>query len=60
MRQFPPPGFPVVRDTAVLDGMAAARRGHGFRALAIGLGLATLVLWVLLWRLARTLAPGVL
>lgn len=57
-RQFPPPGHRVMRDTPVLDGPAAVRRGHAFKILALGLVVAFAVLWLLLWRLARTLAPG--
>jgi hypothetical protein len=57
-RQFPPPRHRVVRDTPVLDGPAAVRRGRAFKILALGLVVASAVLWLLLWRLAPTLAPG--
>jgi len=57
-RQFPPPGHRVMRDTPVLDGPAAVRRGHAFKILALALVVAFMVSWLLLWRLARTLAPG--
>ena len=57
-RQFPPPGHRVIRDTPVLDGPAAMRRGHAFKILALGLAVAFAVLWLLLWQLARTLAAG--
>ena len=56
--QFPPPGHRVMRDTPVLDGPAAVRRGRAFKILALGLVVAFAVMWLLLWRLARTLAPG--
>lgn len=57
-RQFPPPGYWVIRDTPAVDGQAAMRRGHVFRILAVCLGAASLALWLLLWRLARLLATG--
>ncbi len=51
-RQFPPPGFRVIRDTPVIDGRAAVLRGRGFKVLALCLGVACVLLWLLLWRLA--------
>ena len=57
-QQFPPPGYRVIRDTPVVAAQAATMRGHAFRILALGLGAASLLLWLMLWRLARALATG--
>jgi hypothetical protein len=57
-QQCPPPGYLVIRDTPVVGGRAATMRGHAFQILAICLGAASLLLWLLLWRLARALATG--
>jgi len=57
-QQCPPPGYRVIRDTPVLMGRTARVRGHVFRVLAVCLGAVSLVLWCLLWRLARMLAAG--
>jgi len=54
--QFPPPGYRVMRDTPVIDGQAAVSRGRAFKSLALCLGGASVLLWVFLWWLARTLA----
>jgi len=54
-REFPPPGYRVVRDTAVVSGQAAMSRGRALGALALGLGAASVLVWLLLWRLARLL-----
>jgi hypothetical protein len=55
-QSFPPPGHRAVTETASLAGADAVKRGRGFKALAVFLGFAALVLWVLLWLLARLLA----
>lgn len=47
--EFPPPGYRVIRDTPVIAGPAAVSRGRGFKALALSLGVASALLWVLLW-----------
>lgn len=57
-QESPPPGYRVIRDTLVLRGQAARIRGHAFRILAAVLGTASLLFWLLLWRLARLLAAG--
>ena len=57
-QQCPPPGYRVLRDTPVIVGLAARMRGLAFRVLAACLGVASIVLGVLLWRLARTLAAS--
>jgi hypothetical protein len=51
-RQFPPPGFRVIRDTPVTGGEAAVARGRGFKVLALCLAMVSALLWLLLWRLA--------
>jgi hypothetical protein len=51
-RQFPPPGYRVIRDTPVVVGPAAIARGRGLKALALFLGAAAVLLSLLLWRLA--------
>jgi hypothetical protein len=56
--QFPPPGYRVIRDTPVVGGQGARVRGHAFRILAACLVVTTLLLWLMLWRLARLLAAG--
>jgi len=43
-RRFPPEGMAVVRDTVVLDGPAARRRGHIIQALAVALVAASAAL----------------
>jgi hypothetical protein len=57
-REFPPPGSRVIRDTPVIEGQAAVRRGRALRALALGLGVASALLCLLLWQLARALRGG--
>lgn len=56
--EFPPPGYRVIRDTPVVGGQGARVRGHAFRILAACLVVTTLLLWLMLWRLARLLAAG--
>jgi hypothetical protein len=55
--QYPPPGRRVARDATVLEGAAAVRRGRAFRIMGVGLGVMAIGLWLVLWRLARALAP---
>jgi hypothetical protein len=51
-REFPPPGYRVIRDTPVIGGHAAVLRGRGLKIVALCLGVASVLLWLLLWRLA--------
>ena len=55
-QQFPPPGYRAIRDTRIVTGRAAAMRGQAFRILALCLGAASLLFWLMVWRLARLLA----
>lgn len=57
-RQFPPPGYRVVRDTPVMGGQAAVSRGRGFKVLALCFGIASALLWLLLWQVAWVLSEG--
>jgi hypothetical protein len=57
-QQFPPPGYRVIRDTPVLGGRAAISRGRIFKVLSVGLGVTSVLLWLLIWRLARVLGAG--
>jgi hypothetical protein len=50
-QEFPPPGYRVIRDTPVIRGSAAVFRARGLKGLALGLGIASALLWGLLWRL---------
>jgi hypothetical protein len=50
---FPPPGYRVIRDTPIIVGPAAVVRGRGLKALALCLGIASALLWLLLWWLGR-------
>jgi hypothetical protein len=54
-REFPPPGLRVVRDTPVITGERAVSRGRLLKVLALGCGIASVVLGFLLWRLASLL-----
>ena len=38
-RQFPPPGYRVIRETPVIGGQAAVLRGRGLKVLAVCLGV---------------------
>jgi len=49
-REFPPPGLRVIRDTPIVTGERAVSRGRLFKVLALGCGIASAVLAVLLWR----------
>ncbi|HXJ82626.1 MAG TPA: hypothetical protein VMS64_28555 [Candidatus Methylomirabilis sp.] len=57
-RQFPPPGYRVIRDTPVLGGRAALSRGRLLRGLSVGFGVTAVLLWLLVWQLARVLGAG--
>ena len=52
---FPPPGMRVVRDTPVLLGGAAVRRGRLLKVLGLLAGAAGIGLVIVLWRLASLL-----
>jgi hypothetical protein len=51
-REFPPPGFRVIRDTPVITGERAIFRGRLLKMLALGCGIAAVALGSILWRLA--------
>jgi len=51
-REFPPPGLRVIRDTPVIRGERAVSRGRLLKLLALGSGIASVGLGLLLWRLA--------
>ncbi|MFH0344643.1 MAG: hypothetical protein ACHBNF_21530 [Chromatiales bacterium] len=51
-REFPPPGVRVFRNTPVLTGEAAISRGRQLKVVALGCGIASAALGLLLWRLA--------
>ena len=55
--RFPPPGFAVVRNTRVLRGQSARRRGRPAQALAAATGSLACAFPVVCWRLAETLEP---
>jgi hypothetical protein len=57
-RQFPPPGYRVIRDTPVIGGRGALVRGRAFKILGVGLGVTSVLLWLQIWRLARMLGGG--
>lgn len=54
-REFPPPGFRVVRDTPVVTGERAVSRGRLLKVLALACGVAAAALGLLLWRLESLL-----
>jgi hypothetical protein len=56
--RFPPPGQRVIRDTPIVSGRAAMSRGRRLKILALCLGIASAILWLLLWRLASILRDG--
>ncbi len=43
-QRFPPPGMAVVRDTAVVTGAAACRRGYVIKAIAVALSALAIVI----------------
>jgi len=53
--EYPPPGYPVSRDTAVVRDRAAIRRGRGLQAAALFLGFAFVAMWLLISRLVSML-----
>lgn len=54
-REYPPPGLRVIRDTPIITGDRAACRGRVLKVLAVGFGVASVVLIVLVWRLGLLL-----
>ena len=50
-KEFPPPGYRVIRDTPVITGAAAVSRGRRIKTLALGCAIASALLGILLWRL---------
>jgi hypothetical protein len=58
-RRFPAPGLRVTRDTLVLVGQVAARRGRVLQRLAMLLAASGIGLGVMLWRLFALFARGV-
>lgn len=55
---FPPPGMRVVRDTPVLLGRAAVRRGRLLKVLGLLAGAAGIGLVIVLWRLTSLLTTS--
>ncbi len=59
-QRYPPPGQKVIRDTAILEGPAAKRRGRQLQWLSWVLVTCALLpppmLWWLVWRIAGTAA----
>jgi hypothetical protein len=55
-REFPPPGLRVMRDTPVTTGEGAIFRGRLLKVFALGCGIASVALGLLLWRLASLLS----
>jgi len=53
--RFPPPALRLIRDTPVVTGEAARRRGRLIQWFAAALGLAAVFLAVFLWRLTSLL-----
>jgi hypothetical protein len=58
-RVVPPPGQQVVHDTPVIVGAPAVLRGRGLKALAVCLAVTSVVLALLLWRLAGLITARV-
>lgn len=50
-QRYPPPGMRLVRNTPIVVGDAAVRRGRVAQALAASLGVAAVLLAFVLWRL---------
>ena len=55
--RFPPPGVRVVRDTRILEGYRAKRRGDIGLLLAVVVAACGIVLPVLIWRIVNGLTP---
>ena len=59
-QRYPPPGQKVIRDTAILEGPAAERRGRQLQWVSWLLAACALLpppmLWWLVWRIAGTAA----
>lgn len=56
--RYPPPGFRVVRDTTVVIGQAAGRRGRLMQVFAAVTAVAGLLVAFFLWRLFFLLKAG--
>jgi hypothetical protein len=56
--RFPPPGVRTTRDTPILTGNAARRRGRLLQMLAAVLVATALVMTVLIWAMAERLGAG--
>ena len=54
--RFPPRDMPVIRDTPVVEGVVAVRRGRMLRAAGIGLVGAAMAVALVVWRLLAGLA----
>src|SRR5262245_36226135 len=57
-REFPPPGLRVIRDTPIITGERAVARGRLLKVLALGLGIVSALLLLLLWRLESVLGTS--
>jgi hypothetical protein len=57
-RQFPPPGFRVLRDMPVVEGHGATTRGHVIQILAVCLGIGAALLWMFIWWFVQTIGQG--
>jgi hypothetical protein len=51
-REFPPPGFRVIRDTPILRGYDALTRGRSLQGVAVFLSAAAVLVGLFLWRFA--------
>lgn len=56
-QQFPLPGILLIRDTVVVRGVRAHRRGRGLQLVALMLAAATFGFAILLWQLLSLLDP---
>jgi hypothetical protein len=50
--EFPPPGFRVIRDTPIVSGDQAVSRGRWLQGAAVMLTAVSVVMGLLVWRLA--------
>jgi hypothetical protein len=57
-QRFPPPGIRVIRDTPVVEGQGATRRGHVIQILAVCLGVSAAVLALFFMWFAQTIGKG--